>query len=344
MHPFLAGLAAALPPAGLWQAPVIVAVSGGGDSVALLLGLLRLAPADARLVVAHARHDLRPDAAADERFVAALAARAGLPCETRSLAVRHDPERRGEGLEARARRLRYGFLAAVAHERGARHVVVGHTADDQAETILHRALRGTGVAGLAGMRSSRGLADGVALLRPLLRLSRGAARDFLVAAGEVWREDASNADVRHARNFVRHELLARAALGPYPAAARALGRLGGQAAAAAAALDSAAAFLLDAHAERCGHGGVVLHAAALAACDPLLLGHVLVALWKREGWPRRDMAARHYEAVAALVQAVGRGDGPVGPPFDLPAGVRAVPAPGRRIELVPRSPVRSAAQ
>ncbi|NDC54877.1 MAG: tRNA lysidine(34) synthetase TilS, partial [Planctomycetia bacterium] len=233
---------------------------------------------------------------------------------------------------------------AVAHERGARHVVVGHTADDQAETILHRALRGTGVAGLAGMRSSRGLADGVALLRPLLRLSRGAARDFLVAAGEVWREDASNADVRHARNFVRHELLARAALGPYPAAARALGRLGGQAAAAAAALDSAAAFLLDAHAERCGHGGVVLHAAALAACDPLLLGHVLVALWKREGWPRRDMAARHYEAVAALVQAVGRGDGPVGPPFDLPAGVRAVPAPGRRIELVPRSPVRSAAQ
>ena len=132
MHPFLSGLSAALPRTGLWEAPAIVAVSGGADSVALLLGLVHLAPPGARLIVAHACHDLRPEAAGDRDFVAGLAARLALPCESRPLAVRADPEGRSGGLEARARRLRYAFFIDAAHGHGARHVVVGHTADDQA--------------------------------------------------------------------------------------------------------------------------------------------------------------------------------------------------------------------
>ena len=344
MHPFLTSLSAALPRTGLWESPAIVAVSGGADSVALLVGLARLAPPDARLVVAHACHDLRPEADEDRKFVSALAGRLGVRCESRPLAVRDDSEGRGEGVEARARRLRYDFFMHVAHAHAARHVVVGHTADDQAETILHRALRGTGVVGLAGMRPSRTLADGVALMRPMLTLPRALGRAFLAAEGEAWREDATNADPRYARNFLRHEILAAATHGPYPGAIDALVRLGLQAAGVAAALESAAAALLDAHARRHADGSVGLEAVALAPLDDHLLGHVLVVLWDREGWPRRHMTARHYAALAGLIAAVGRGDEPDQAALDLPGGVRARVAAGRRLELTPRVPAASPAQ
>jgi tRNA(Ile)-lysidine synthase len=321
-----------------------VAVSGGAASVALLVGLVLLAPPAARLVVAHARHDLRPEADEDLRFVSELAAGAGVPCESRALAVRDDPEGRGEGVEARARRLRYEFFTDIAYAHGARHVVVGHTADDQAETILHRALRGTGIAGLAGMQPSRALAEGVALLRPLLSLPRSMGRDFLEAEGAVWREDATNADPRYARNFLRHEVLAPAIRGPYPGASGALVRLGSQEAGVAAALETAAAALLDVHARRHADGRIILDAGPLAALEGPLLGHVLVALWSREGWPRRHMTARHYDALARLVVAAGREDEPAQAALELPAGVRARIAAGRRIELAPPVWVASPAQ
>jgi len=322
MHPFLSGLSAALPPTGFWEAPAVVGVSGGADSVALLLGLARLAPPRARLIVAHACHDLRPEAADDDEFVAALAGRLGLPCESRRLAVREDTDGRGEGLEARARRLRYGFFVDVAHERGARHVAVGHTADDQAETILHRALRGTGLAGLAGMRRSRELADGVALLRPILHLPRELGRSFLGAEGERWCEDATNADPTFTRNFLRHEILARAERGPYPMALSALLRLGAHAGRSAAALTSAAGHLLEIHSRRHADGTVVIESSALARLDPHVVAEVFVALWSREGWPQRDMSARHYSALADLVAAAACPDAAVHT-AELPGGIRA---------------------
>lgn len=333
MHPFLSGLSSALPRAGFWDSPAVVAVSGGADSVALLLGLARLAPSGARLVIAHARHDLRPEAEGDELFVASLAGRLGLPCETRSLAVCDDVEGRGEGLEARARRLRYDFLIAAAHACGARHVVVGHTAEDQAETILHRILRGTGLPGLAGMRGGRSLDEGLALLRPMLRLPRALGRGFLADEGEAWREDATNGDLRRARNFLRHEILGSVERGPYPAAVEAIVRLGEHARRSAAALSSATEFLLDRHARRHGDGRVILDAAPLAALDPHLVAALVGALWKREDWPLRDMTARHYSEIASLIAAVGRGDAPSSPRIELPAGLRALGMAGRQIEF-----------
>jgi tRNA(Ile)-lysidine synthase len=342
MHSFLSDLSAALPKTGFWEAPAIVAVSGGADSVALLVGLARVAPPQARLIVAHACHDLRPDAPADRDFVAVLAARLHVPCESRALAVRDDAEGRGEGLEARARRLRYDFFIDAAHAHGARHVVVGHTADDQAETILHRALRGTGLAGLAGMQRSRRLADGVALLRPLLHLPRALGREFLEAEGERWAEDATNADPAFARNFLRHEILARAERGPYPAATAALVRLGEHAGRSAAALRSAAERLLEIHSQCHADGRIVLDATALVGLDRHLVAEVVVALWEREDWPRRDMAAHHYAAIAGLIIDVGSGAQPFRPAFDLPGGVRAgMPGPGR-IDLHRQAPVQIA--
>ncbi len=326
----LAAVRAGLPAAGIWTAPAVVAVSGGADSTALLLALVAVAPADARrrLVVAHAEHDLREAAAADRAFVAALAERLGLPYFTRRLAVRNGADPRGEGIEGLARRLRYAFFEDVARETGARHVIVAHTADDQAETILHRILRGTGLAGLAGMSPARECCDGVALLRPLLAVPREDVRAFLAMEAEPWREDESNADTRYARNFLRHEILTRCAAGPYPAASAALVRLGMQAEVVAAAIRSAAEHLLDAHASRHPDGTVVLRTDALATLHPHLVAEVFVALWRLERWPQRDMTARHYERLAELAVHAGRM-----PPVECPGRIRAAASGDARIEI-----------
>lgn len=328
-------LAAALPKQGLWDWPLLVGVSGGADSVALLVALVSLASrrgASGRILVAHAHHGLRPEADDDLRFVVALAADLGVEVVTERLGLGGATGNGGEGLEARARRLRYGWLGRIAHERGARHLLVAHTADDQAETILHRALRGTGVAGLAGMKSARRFIDGVALLRPLLRVRRGQLRRFLVERGRSWREDASNADPRFSRAFLRHEVLPRLEAGAWPAATEALVRLGQQAGLVAAALDSAAGVLLDHHSRRSAEGAVSLDAAALERLDPHLLAGVFVALWRQEGWPERDMTAAHYARLVALLTAAERREAAA---ICFPGGVRGSVTPSGKIELRP---------
>ena len=336
---FLAAVAQALPGEQVWAAPLVIGVSGGADSVGLLLALDRLArsrPAGTKLIVAHARHDLRPEAADDEAFVAALAGRLGHPFVSQRLPVLAGDGIRGEGVEGRARRMRYAWLAEVACAAGARHVAVAHTADDQAETILHRLLRGTGVGGLAGMAAARELAEGVALVRPLLNCGGVDVRRFLTHVGQPWREDASNSDVRYARNFLRHRVLPEIAAGPYPAAAAALRRVGVQAGALAGALSSAAGHLLEIHGQRQADGSVVLQTGPLARLDQHLLAEMFVTLWRREQWPQRDMTARHYTQLAEMVRtaevslrAAGNSRRPNPAACDLPSGIEARTTAGR---------------
>lgn len=322
---FLAGLAAALPANGFWTTPLVIGVSGGCDSTALVRGLEHLAPDDVhhRMIIAHAEHDLRAEAACDRAFVSDLATRLGMPFAARRIAVR-GPDGGRDGLEARARRLRYDFLREVARDHGARYVLVAHTADDQAETILHRALRGTGLTGLAGMRPARALAAGIGLMRPMLRLPRSAARDFLADIGQPWCEDASNADTRYARNFLRHAVLQPCVAGPYPAAPAALGRLGELAAGLAASVEAAALQLLATHSQRHSDGGVLVRAADLATLPRQLRAELFVTLWRREGWPARDMTAGHYGCLADLLACSGL-DPQSARPLELPGGCRATP-------------------
>lgn len=335
---FLATLAAGLPASGFWSNRLLVAVSGGADSVGLLCGLHALAPPSAagRMTVVHVEHDLRADAAGDREFVTALANRLGLPFVWRRCAVRSADDARGEGVEALARRLRYGVFEEVARDTGARHVLVAHTADDQAETILHRILRGTGLAGLAGMPAARELCDGVSLLRPLLAVSRASVREFLAATAESWQEDATNADVRYSRNFLRHEVIGRCQDGPYPSASEALVRLGRQAALAAGAIRSAAQDLLESRATRHADGSVALRTQGLAALDRHVVAEMFVALWSREGWPQRDMTARHYAQLAgAAVDADTHNSVDT---FVLPAAIRVRAGDSGGMRLEPPSP------
>jgi tRNA(Ile)-lysidine synthase len=176
-----------------------VAVSGGADSVVLLHVLHRLVPRLAlRLVVLHVNHGLRGDESdADQEFVRGLAATLGL-----ELLVSRGAIASGN-LEQEARRVRREFFLASMAQCGLRRVALGHTRSDQAETVLFRFLRGSGLAGLAGMRplTQEGL------IRPLLTTSRDEVRQWASAQGIAWREDSSNLDPRFARNRLRNEAI-----------------------------------------------------------------------------------------------------------------------------------------
>lgn len=176
--------------------PLVLAVSGGGDSVALV-HLVRAA--GRRGVVAHLDHALRPDSEEDRCFVEALAERLGFPFLWERVEVGRLAEARGENLEALARTVRYAFLHRAAKRVGAKAILTAHTLDDQAETLLLKLLQGT-ARGL-GIREREGR-----VVRPLLPFRRAELRAYLEALGEAWREDPSNWDLALDRNYLRHRV------------------------------------------------------------------------------------------------------------------------------------------
>lgn len=192
---------------------VIVAVSGGADSVALTLALAQLAPEwSIRLHLFHLHHGLRGDAAdADAVWVRDFARQLGIPCTIRKADVGLLARKQGKGLEEAGRTARYQELAALAAETGAQRVATGHTRDDQAETVLLRLLRGTGTTGLAGIHPVRPLGPpappAATVVRPLLAVSRQETEAFCAAAGITPRTDMTNLDRGFARNRIRHDLL-----------------------------------------------------------------------------------------------------------------------------------------
>ena len=184
---------------------LLAAVSGGGDSVALLYLLAELSGQGAITLagVAHLNHRLRrPDSDDDERFCRELAARLGLPFIVEVVAVDELARARRISLEHAGHRARYAFFDRAAGSVDAYGVALGHTIDDQAETFLLRLLRGAGAAGLSAMRPRSGR-----IIRPLLGVTRAELRDYLALRRALFRDDESNSDLTIARNRIRHDLL-----------------------------------------------------------------------------------------------------------------------------------------
>ncbi|HET97271.1 MAG TPA: tRNA lysidine(34) synthetase TilS [Desulfurivibrio alkaliphilus] len=198
---------------------VLVGVSAGPDSMALLHALQRLSMVGGfRLAAAYVDHGLRPAETGTEReLVAATAGRLEIPWRSGTVAVRDYARREGLSLEHAARDLRYRFLAASAAQLGADCLAVAHTADDQAEELLLRLLRGTARKGLAGMDILRrgGRQEGepetargaLKIIRPLLAVTKAEVLAYLAERGIPSAEDSSNRDLRFLRNRVRLELL-----------------------------------------------------------------------------------------------------------------------------------------
>ncbi len=193
---------------------IVVAVSGGADSMALLLGLDELSKAGRlalEVTVAHLDHGLRGEAGeADAQWVADMAARLGYEAAMGRASVKVSAEESGDNLEQAARRARYQFLSQVALERKSHMVLAAHTMDDQAETVLLRLLRGSGAEGLSGIEAVRKLFEetDVLLARPLLYWARRAeTEEYCRERNVAARVDAMNMDESFARVRVRRTLL-----------------------------------------------------------------------------------------------------------------------------------------
>jgi tRNA(Ile)-lysidine synthase len=277
---------------------VLVAVSGGGDSVALLHLLHRFAERRRiDLTVAHLDHALRRASGADQRFVARLAATLDLPfvAEQRDVAA---SRRRGESLEEAARRVRRAFLIETATATGADAIATGHTLDDQAETILMRLARGAGPSALAAMAP----AGPGPFVKPLLGIERTELRRWLRKRRLTFRDDPSNASLAFDRNRVRRLVLPALAKALNPAAARHLVEAAGRLREDAAHLDTLAQERFAAIAVRRADV-LVLQAPALHALPHPIAARVALIALTAAGCDPRRISSRHIDAVVALAAA-----------------------------------------
>jgi tRNA(Ile)-lysidine synthase len=273
------------------------------------------------LTLAHLNHQIRgTESDADERFVrdlhtllvAAGASHLRLACA--SIDVPQAAE--GENLEAMARTLRYEWLTKVARASAASWIATGHTADDQAETVLHRLLRGTGIRGLAAIPRRRELGPGIVLLRPLLPVRRSDVLTFLQQIGQPFCTDRTNQDRHYTRARLRHELLPWLTEQFNPQLVPVLGRLAEQAEELRSWLEQqAAALLAEAELPRAG-AMVIMDARKLAEAPTILAGEALRLIWQREGWPLGEMGLEDWRRVLE----VARGEINA---VDLPASLHA---------------------
>jgi tRNA(Ile)-lysidine synthase len=285
-------------------APIVVGVSGGADSVALLALLRRTLKNHSlptRLVVAHVNHGLRgADSDADQEFVAQLSTRWDL--EFRCFCPEKPAVQRAPSEEA-LRDVRYAFFREVAQEIGARYVATAHHSDDQVETVLFRMFRGTSVSGLAGIPKFRLLSPDITLVRPLLGIRRNELREFLAGIGQDFREDISNDSGQYTRNRIRHQVL--------PQLEQEFGvevsdRLLSLSRQAAEVRDLLSTLARDAFSEiviyqRPDEIGVDV--TAFCRLAPVIQRQFVVELWDQQGWPRGDLNESDILDIVACLES-----------------------------------------
>lgn len=301
---------------------IVAGVSGGADSIALL----RLLDAARRewnftVVAAHLHHGLRGEEAdADARFVQQIAENLGLKCfvERRDIPILAAAARKG--IEETSREERYAFFERVCLQVGASVVALGHHADDQAETVLLRILRGTGFRGLAGMPAVRPLLGGspIRVVRPLLGFTRVQLLTFLSANQIPFREDHSNRDLSLLRNRIRHVVMPLLEQQVNPQARAALLRLAEQAHWFEDYFHETVSHTLDSLVVSEKEDELVLNAAALSRKSKLLQTGLIREAYATFGVGEVDLAFLHLAAVAELLS-----DPASGKKIELPGGVLA---------------------
>jgi tRNA(Ile)-lysidine synthase len=294
----------------------IVAVSGGADSIALLHALHRILPDS--LIVGHINHHLRGDESdQDEAFVKSAAESLSLPFYS------HQGIPPTIGIEENARKIRYDWLGQLADQQGCAWLATAHHADDQAETILHRLIRGTGIDGLVGIHRQDERWPGVQLIRPLLSHSREEIDQWLDSHGLQYRIDSSNLDLQFTRNRIRHEVI------PIlkelnPNAMTAIGRLSDQAVEVKnwfveeAILHFQKAFLVS-------EEGIHLDLFHLRSISAMILRELFRYIWRCQDWPMGEMTAWHWNRLVGVVTGEER-------VIELPGKIR-VRRRQKRIEI-----------
>ncbi|MEL6106735.1 MAG: tRNA lysidine(34) synthetase TilS [Planctomycetota bacterium] len=299
----------AWPPDRFRDVGVVVGCSGGADSVALLRALRQLAGsnADGFFVAAHFNHGLRGESTEDERFVERLASELGM----RFVVERDAGDRRDEDT---ARRQRRRFYGETARRTGARYIALGHSLEDNVETVLHRLMRGTGPSGLTGIAPFSPLGEhpsesDFVIARPLLGVHRGTIRAALQERDQAWREDSSNATNDYTRNWIRNDLLPTMAsqfADPVAAVARAIQ---GQRQ-WADCLEALSTRWLQTH--LIAESPFTLQTIDMEASndDPTLRGQAVVVeavkrCWIRFGWPLQSMGKPQWDSIYQMLCGKG---------------------------------------
>lgn len=299
---------------------ILLAVSGGRDSMALLHGVVRLRGVleIEHIVVGHLDHGLRGKAGSQDAELVRSICRShgvefvGSECGAGQL------ERASCGsLEEAARTARYDFLKSTAEQCGTPLIATAHHASDQAETILHNIIRGTGLRGLRGMPDRRKLSDTAELIRPMLTIRSCEISDYVKFHDIVAASDESNTDRNFTRNRIRHELIPLLQHDFNVRITDSLMRLADQSQELLQGLDTLAEALLTAALLEETSDLCRLDVTKLYAHSEAILRHMLTVLWIRQGWSRRDMNSEHLLRLASMLRQS------LPPALDLPGGVRA---------------------
>lgn len=318
-------------------ARILLAVSGGADSVALLHVMRTLTSKGvlpAHLICVHINHQLRGAASAgDEAFVLEQAAKLKLPCITRNIDVSTCARTQKLSIETAGRQLRLACLGKVARTHDCAWIATGHQQDDNAETVLQRLRRGTGFRGLAGIWPCRPLADELRLARPLLGCTRAEIVAYLKRRHLRWREDQTNTDCVHTRNYIRHRLL------PY-LQSESTGSLTAELADLAASAQSLHLRVAkEAEAAAIRHVNSVgneraIEAAALAALPEMVAVELVRLQLTGLGCGERDLTQHHYRGILTQTRSDSAGKA-----MSLPGGFVAC---RRRDRIVLCRPASSA--
>lgn len=312
------------------NAVVLVAVSGGPDSVALLRVLTELRDRGSEhgpdssdvgeLIVWHYNHKCREESNHDEQFVAELAAKLGhrFVGESRQLPQSSPDLEEGTGWlsEESLRSFRYDSLLNSARQFGARYVVTGHNRNDQVETVLFRLFRGTGFRGLTGIPAIR-VDDGISIVRPLLSTSREEIEAALDSLGQTARVDVTNADSRYARNFLRNELIPNLQSRFGDHVEDAIVRLSEQAEEVDSLLDTLSEPVLMTADCFPGQGAAKLPLADLRQLRQVVRLHTFRLLWRRLRFPEQEMSREKWRQLDRLVMQENA------PQIQLPGSVMA---------------------
>lgn len=283
---------------------VVIGCSGGADSVALLRLMAELRtqsdnPPQGFLVAAHCNHGLRGEESdEDQKFVEQLANQLGIRFKT----VRAQSS---DSSEAALRSMRMRFLTDTANAAGARYIAVAHSAEDNAETVLHHLFRGTGPAGLAGISRARSIGSDLVLFRPLLKASRSEIRKALSDVGQPWREDSSNQQTHYQRNWIRHELLPMIQQ-RYPHAIDAINRAISGQQEWRSLVDQLAQTWIDNHQIKTRTREATPNSISLKrdhSTDRVIVISAMQKLWTDMGWSRGAMARDHWCRLANTIHS-----------------------------------------
>ncbi|QDU81346.1 tRNA(Ile)-lysidine synthase [Polystyrenella longa] len=304
--------------AGMIQGKVLVGVSGGPDSVALLRGLSELRQfLQIELRAAHLDHQLRgEESAQDARWVEQFCEQLGIPLTSEKIDICGYAESKRIGIEAGARQARYQFLRKTASQENCGLIALAHHADDQVETVLHHFLRGTGLRGLAGMKWRRKLDDGLWLVRPMLEMRQHEIEASLARWQQESREDSTNLETHYTRNRLRHELIPLLEDSFNGQVSDAILSLSRQAFESQEFIREAAEKALDVAAIEQTRQACRISKTAFAGVPRHLIREAFVELWRRHDWPRQQMNFTQWDRLAGIV--LGEAEGGTFPgPIDV---------------------------